>query len=218
MLNKPVSDYKLTVISEATSFIHGKLLVTKNPILGLNIINDHKIVQSGDVMEKTWKRALSNFNKNHHLVKKCLILGFGGGGVARVVYFFWPDCSICGVEVDPVMLELGRKYLGLSKIKAEIIMNDAYEYCCKAKQNSKKYDLIIIDLYIGSKIPSKFESIGFLRLAKQLLSKSGVVIFNKIASSKSSKNLKNAMNKAFLVFDRVDTFSFQRNYFLTCSK
>ena len=84
------------------------------------------ITQSGGVVKTIWKTALKNIGKEK--VKSCLILGLGGGTVAGLVRKKYPLAKITGVEIDPVMVALGKKYLGLERHGVDIKIADAIDY------------------------------------------------------------------------------------------
>ena len=60
------------------------------------------------------------------------------------------------MDFDPVIVELGKKYLGLGEVQVRLFVKDAFEYCQKAVEENKKFDLILIDLYKGSEFPAQF--------------------------------------------------------------
>ena len=75
-----------------------------------------------------------------------------------------------GIDIDPMMIELGEKYLGLGETDVKIKIQDA------AKPIPGKFDLVIVDLYQGDKFPKKFEDEKFL----ESLTKNKLVIFNRL--------------------------------------
>lgn len=82
------------------------------------------------------------------------------------------------LRFDPEIIKIGKKYFGLDKIPGlKIVQTDAFDYVKKAKQN---FDLIIVDLYLGDKFPPRAEEDKFLAKVKNLLSKDGMAIFNRL--------------------------------------
>lgn len=104
--------------------------------------------QSGPLVKAVWEKALENITETP---KTVLILGLGCGIVAKLIAKKFPDALITGVEIDPVMIEVGEKYFGLGKIpKLKIINVDAKIFLKKYK---KKFDVVINDVYVGGKAP-----------------------------------------------------------------
>ncbi|MCL5125292.1 MAG: hypothetical protein M1511_12495 [Deltaproteobacteria bacterium] len=105
------------------------------------------ITQSGRFIDQIWGKGISYLKNNKFKPRSCLILGLGGGTVAQLVSKTWPGIAIVGVEIDPVMTKLGKKYLGLSSISGlRIIIDDAVKFIGRTKE---RYDLILVDAYRG---------------------------------------------------------------------
>lgn len=144
------------------------------------------LTQSGGITKKMWKDALSEFRiqsaKRADKIKNVLVLGFGAGTVAEVINKQWPTAAIVGVEIDPVIIAIGKKYFQLSDLKnLEIIIADAIAIINNGtmKQwNNEVFDLIIVDLYKGFFIEKNIGNMHFLQNLAKILAKNGIVIFN----------------------------------------
>ncbi len=75
--------------------------------------------------------------------RAALLLGLGGGAMARHLAAFLPDCAVTVVERDPTIVELARRFF---HIKREIIEADAQEVVARSRN---AYDVILVDLYDG---------------------------------------------------------------------
>ena len=161
------------VLAERTSPINGQIKVLRS--LGLGIyIQVENLTQSGGVVYGVWKTSLKKVKRKKKEIKTCLILGLGGGSAAILVRKYWPLARVTGVDIDPIMVSLGKKYLGLAKVKVEI--GDAKEFL----KNKKKFDLILVDTYLGENFPEKFEKEDFLLSVKSSLSGEGIAVFNRL--------------------------------------
>lgn len=118
-----------------------------------------------------------------------LILGLGGGTAAHIISRKMNPKNITGIEIDPVVVEVGRKYFDLNKIKnLSVVIGDAKNFII---YNPEKYDYIITDTYQGSVFPKALEGSSILKKLKDTLSISGVLVFNRIfLSSKPEKRLR----------------------------
>ena len=107
-----------------------------------------------------------------------LILGLGGGTVARILAETLKPKKITGVEIDPVVVEIGQRFFDFKKIRnLQLVVADARE---SVKKDNSVYDFIVVDTYQGDKFPSSLESKAFLTKLKSLLAQSGVLVFNRI--------------------------------------
>ena len=129
--------------------------------------------QSGPLVKAVWQKALKNVTI---APKSVLILGLGCGVAAKLISQKFPNALITGVEIDPVMIDVGKKYFDLGKIKRlKIICEDAKVFL---KKNKKKFDLILVDIYIGEKqvLPNN------LKFYKK---KNGVILLNELKDNKN---------------------------------
>ena len=167
-------------LEEVDSLVNGKIQVIRT-MEGVRILVGG-VSQSGWLVRKIWKTALAKIKREGATPKKVLILGLGGGSVAEVVCDFWNEAEIVGLDKDPKMITLGKKYLNLSKIKnLEILIDDAWEFL--SKKGNGQFDLILVDLYKGGKIPVKFRSIKFMQGVYRKLAPGGIAAFNHLYSS-----------------------------------
>jgi spermidine synthase len=205
------------ILEERKSKFNGNLRVVRSFGLG-TYIQANGLTQSGGVVEGIWKETLKKiYNKRTPLVLKftinnCLILGIGGGTAAKLINKFWPGAKITGVDIDPVMVELGRKYLDLDKIDIEIKIDDAFNF--PKIPNHSKFDLVIVDLYRGDKFPKKFEDEKFLKS----LTKNKLVIFNRLFYKEKKIEALEFGKKLQKIFDKVEYFYPVSNLMFVCSK
>jgi spermidine synthase len=157
------------ILEEQKSKYNGDLKVVRSLGLGTYIQSDG-LTQSGGIVESIWKSTLRKIKSAKTQINDCLILGLGGGTVVKLIRKYWPEANITGVDIDPVIVELGRKYLGLKKDDVNIKIGDA------SKFTKEKYDLVIVDLYNGYNFPKKFEDENFLKS----LTKNNLVIINRL--------------------------------------
>ena len=171
------------LVDEEKSPINGKVQIIKSFAFG-TYLQVGRLTQSGGVVYDVWRTSLRKVKKQKkEEIENCLILGLAGGSVAKLVRKFWGEnVEITGVDIDPVMVEMGKKHLGLDKHNVKVKIGDAYDFVRKAEKAKKKtkYDLICIDLYVGDQYPEKFEKDGFLKLIKNLLSEDGIAVFNRL--------------------------------------
>jgi spermidine synthase len=78
--------------------------------------------------------------------RSLLVLGLGGGSVARVLRALAPDARIVGVERDRGVLRAARRGLGLGALGVEVVEADARAYLARLRQ---RFDLIVEDLFVG---------------------------------------------------------------------
>jgi len=207
----------IKILEEVNSPINGKLTVVKDLAWGM-YIKGGGLTQSGGVAEKVWRTSLNEVKGKGLEVKGCLILGLGGGGIAKIVRKNWPDAKIVGVDVDPIIVDLGKKYLGLDKLGVEIVIQDARDYITNnSKLRAKNFDLVCIDMYVGDKVPAKFESGEFLELILELLTRDGLAVFNRLYYGEKRKEAEEFHRKLIHIFKKVRPVYPEANVMYVCS-
>jgi spermidine synthase len=107
--------------------------------------------------------------------KSGLILGLGGGTLARLLHARWGAFPIVGVDDDPAILELAREVGWLPSESLEIVVSDAFEY---VKGCSQRFDYIAVDLFRGDHLVGRAFGKPFLRGLRSLLVPRGRLAIN----------------------------------------
>jgi spermidine synthase len=202
------------VLEEIESPINGKIVVLKSLGLG-TYIQVEGLTQSGGVMHGVWRTTLKKIKNRRQEVKDSLILGLGGGTAASLIKKYWPEITITGVDIDPVIVDLGKKYLGMPEV--ERVIGDAYEYCQQQEKSEKRYDLILVDVYVGYEVPKKFQREKFIKLVKSLLTKNGIIVFNRLYFDEKRSLAMKFSKKLEKIFPKVETVFPEANIMFICS-
>lgn len=202
------------ILEERRSKFNENLKVVRSFGFGTYIQADG-LTQSGGVVEEIWKSTLKKVKGERREVKECLVLGLGGGTVVKLINKNWPGAKITGVDIDPEIVELGKKYLGLDEQKVKIVISDAAQYT-KYNILNTKFDLIIVDLYNGDQFPKKFESKNYIHLVRSLLSREGTVVFNRLYYKDKKIEAEHFGEKLKMVFNSVESFRPVSNLMYIC--
>jgi len=81
--------------------------------------------------------------------RRILIVGLGGGSVARLARAIAPDAEITGVELDPEVVRVAREALALDELGLRIEIADARAWLAAAVGRAERYDAILEDVFIG---------------------------------------------------------------------
>jgi len=132
------------------------------------------LTQSGGIIRDLWFPTLKKIAAPG---KTWLILGLSAGTAAGEIARRYAPKKIVGVEIDPIMVDLGKRYLGLGDIpNLQIIVADAA--LAVPKLPAGKFDYILVDMYCGDQLPKFVYSQKFIRSVRNLLTPKGTVIFN----------------------------------------
>ncbi len=131
-----------------------------------------------------WGRVIDVLKQNEPNLKNILILGLGGATVQHLINKDFPDTQIVSIDIDPIMVDIARKYFDLEGISNHrVIVDDA----CRVIVEPENFDLYkqsfqvaFVDIYIGSKYPELGKSGNFVSAIKNMVSPGGLVIFNRM--------------------------------------
>ncbi|NDA60837.1 MAG: methyltransferase domain-containing protein [Chitinophagia bacterium] len=116
-----------------------------------------------------------------------LILGIGAGSVIQTIRTkFKSNSKITGVELDEKILDIAKNEFGLTEDQNTVLIHSpATNYL---ENNSKAFDLIIVDLFIADTIPTEALSVHFLTKLYESLLPGGQLIYNTIPETLSSND------------------------------
>jgi len=160
---------------------------------------------SSKVQGLFWGKGMQYIEREQIVPKKILILGFCAGTFAHLLSKRFTNVDITGVEIDKEMVYIGEKYFDTKKIPhLNVEVADAYSFM---KKNKIKYDLIIVDTYIGPYFPAKLASTEFIEYIVKGLDENGVCIVNMLNTSETNdmaENYEKYMRRVFLNVEKQD--------------
>jgi len=109
-------------------------------------------------------------------LRRVAILGNAAGTTARALARYYPRARIDGVEVDPAVSRVGRRYFGMGGI-ANLTVHDA-DARPFLRATRTRYDLIVVDAYHQPYVPFYLATQEFFRLVRDHLTPGGVVALN----------------------------------------
>lgn len=201
------------IVVEVDSPINGKITVIQSIGFG-TYIQVGNLTQSGGILRDVWRKTLKKVKKQKPEIKNCLVLGLGGGTVVKLIGKFWSGADIVGVDIDPLMIELGKKYLDLKGTKIHI--DDAFEFVEKQIKMKNKYDLVLVDTYVGDNFPKKLESKEFIDTVMKVVNKDGVIVFNRLYYDEKRREAMRFVKLLEESFTNVDIVYPEANIMFVC--
>lgn len=189
------------VIFKATSPVNGRIQVLED-FYGRRLVVGG-LTQSGGQVGRIWKRAVSQILKSQFLAPRVLILGLGAGTLAELIFQKWPRAKITGIEIDPEIIKVGKKYFGLDKIFGlKTVIADAAEFVPK-KANKERWNLVFVDLYLADQVPFQCETVGFLKDLGEVLAPDGLVFFNRLYYKEHKEKTEQFLDKLEEIFQTI---------------
>ncbi|MCW3104015.1 MAG: hypothetical protein JWO09_2455 [Bacteroidetes bacterium] len=122
----------------------------------------------------TYVYRISDFSDSIPKDSKILLLGLGGGSIAKRLTEKGFSVDVC--ELDRRIAEVAKKYFYLDE-HVQVSVDDARHYI---KTCDKKYDLIIFDMFRGEDVPNHVFTTESLEETKKLLNPGATVFVNSL--------------------------------------
>jgi spermidine synthase len=112
--------------------------------------------------------------------ERVLILGLGGGATTKRMWRDYPDMRIDSVEIDPVVVDVAKRYFGLPEDeRLNVVVEDARRY---VQRTDETYDIVIVDAYYADSLPFHLTTAEFFTEISRVLRPGGVVAYNIISA------------------------------------
>jgi spermidine synthase len=109
-------------------------------------------------------------------LRSVAILGNAAGTTARALGVYYPEARVDGVELDPAVSRVGRRYFGLGDNPLLTVHDaDARPFL---RRTDDRYDLIVVDAYHQPYVPFYLATREFFRLARERLEPGGILALN----------------------------------------
>ena len=173
---KYFSSFLFTHVVEASkSDVSGKIEVLYSN--GKYVLDSEHVNYSFGGLHKVFQIVFKRFGIKQREIKNVLILGFGCGSVASILQDeYHKNLEMVGVEKDEAVIKLAKKYFSLEQYKnLSLHCEDAYDFAQRCK---RKFDLIVMDVFVDIDIPEKFLDEAFVSAAGDLLADDGILFYN----------------------------------------
>jgi hypothetical protein len=114
-------------------------------------------------------------NRKPSDVQRVAIVGLAAGTTARQMTAVYGEIPIDGYEIDPKIVEVGKKYFGMTMPNLEVHIGDGR---LGLEQSPYKYDIIAVDAYRPPYIPPQMTTREFFEICASHLSDDGVLAIN----------------------------------------
>ena len=137
---------------------------------------------------------------------KALIIGLGGGSMAKKYHKEFPEMEIDSVEIDPQVVDVAREFFHFEEEPNQRVhRGDGREFLARTGQ---RFDLILLDAYYADNVPFHLVTREFFAAARRKLTSEGVLAANLIGSLHGSDSamVRAAVKTMKSVFPQLYTF------------
>ncbi len=132
------------------------------------------------------------------------IIGLAGGTIAREFTAAYGPVPIDGVEIDPAIVAVGRKYFGMTEPNLHVFVADGRPFI---RTTNATYDVIAIDAFQQPYIPFQLTTVEFFQELRAHLSPHGVICLNAGHTRTDFRLIQAFVNTLHQVFPSVYTFN-----------
>ncbi len=112
-------------------------------------------------------------------IQSVLMIGLGGGLLAKYLLTHFPHCQLQVVEYRREVVKIAHHYFGLpNHPQLSIKIDDGANFMRKQIQQSHSYDLILIDAFDAKGMANSMTQLSFIDHCQQLLNDDGMLLMN----------------------------------------
>lgn len=131
-------------------------------------------------LELAYLRAMNSWMLFKDAPEHGLLLGLGGGSLARHLLYHFPDCRLVAVEYRKDVVKIARSHFGLPLDKRlKVILDDGGEYVRRRVETLRGYfSLLFVDIFDHDGMSPSLSNIAFFDACRALLKEDGMLIVN----------------------------------------
>lgn len=146
-------------------------------------------------LEFAYTRKMMSFLLFQRKTRHILMLGLGGGSLAKYCYAHLPECRIEVVEIDPYVIGFREQFfIPPDDSRFRVIHDDAAHYI---KHCTDEPDVILLDAFDRNGFPPSIDGQAFYERARSLLPAHGILVANLAGSRFARRAHLGALREAF---------------------
>lgn len=115
----------------------------------------------------------------NHEPRRVLMVGLGGGSLAKFFLQHFPSCRVDAVELRPAVMEVAHHYFHLPRTeRLQITLDDAHRFMLGADPGYVDYDLMLIDAFAAEGIAHSVCGMSFFEACRARLARDGLLAVN----------------------------------------
>jgi spermidine synthase len=166
---KPAADEDSVYVSER----HG----VRSLHIGSDTIQSSMRLARPNDLELSYTRSMMGFLLFAPPPQNVLMIGLGGGSLAKFVYHRLPDAHVQAVEVNPRVVAIARQYFEVPPDDArfEVLVTDGAEH---VEREDVSADVMLVDGYEGDAHVEALASPAFYAACRSRLKPGGIMAVN----------------------------------------
>jgi spermidine synthase len=148
--------------------------------LGGPAIQSAMRLASPDALALAYTRAMMAFLLFEPAPRELLMVGLGGGSIARFVHARLPRTRLTVIELNPLVVAAARTFFGLppDDDRLEVVVADAARYVPRRR---RLYDVLLLDAFNDGRSVPALARRAFYEVCANALGPRGILVVNFIA-------------------------------------
>ncbi len=165
--------------------------------LGDDAIQSRMRLDRPDELALAYTRAMMGVLLFAPRARDFLLIGLGGGSLARFIHRRMPRARVTGLEINPQVLVAARTLFGLPREGARFraVVADGARWVREAEPAS--LDVVLLDAYCGGRQAPALTTRAFYGRVRRLLRPGGVLAVNCIADQPELRGYLDHLHEAF---------------------
>jgi len=153
--------------------------------LGGETVHSAMRVDCPNDLELSYTRSMMGFLLFRPEPRHVLMIGLGGGSLAKFIYHRMPQTRITVVEINPEVVAAARSHFLLPEDdeRLQLIIGDAAEYVAAT---TDKFDVVMVDGFAAHRQVESLATEDFYSYCQKLLCADGALVVNLVSSERIS--------------------------------
>jgi spermidine synthase len=164
--------------------------------LGNNMVQSAMRLAFPNHLELAYTRCMMGFLLFHPHPQNVVMIGLGGGSLAKFVHHKLPGAKTTAVEINPEVVAAARNYFSLpaDDERLYVVIGDGADYIAN---HPGGVDVLMVDGFDGGCQVASLCSQEFYNYARAALSKNGVLVVNLLSRDKRFQNYMGRIENSF---------------------
>lgn len=187
-VRKPADDEETVYVSERYG--------VRSLHIGSDTVQSSMRLARPNDLELSYTRSMMGFLLFVPPPRKMLMIGLGGGSLAKFVYHRLPETSTTAVEVNPRVLTIARHYFNVpaDDERFRVVIEDGSEYVGRSDVSA---DILAVDGYEADSHVEALASKAFYCACRERLNAGGMLVVNLWGGDKLFTTLLRRIEEAF---------------------
>jgi len=170
---------------------------TRKMYLGSKIVQSSMRIEHPFDLDLPYTRAMMAFLLFRPHTERLLMIGLGGGSLAKFMYHRLPKIHVTLVEIDPRVVETARNFFFLppDDERLQVVVDDGAAYVAA---HPGCYDVIMVDGHDGQSLSPTLITPQFYAACREALRPNGMLVANLLTADPDMvsyyKNMANAFS------------------------